>query len=108
MRASVPLTIKLAAATRCPGCIFGVRELWADGGDLFGVDAQIGERRFGLLYVKLTVARQARKRGSGNIFRVDFEMFSQMFAIVAAAESVGAQRLQASGQPGSELIGHSL
>ena len=44
----------------------------------------------------------------GDRFGVHLEVAAQIFAIIAAPEAIGSQRLHAAGQPRRHLVGHHL
>lgn len=56
-------------------------------------------------FVQLIFVRERRQRGNDGGFGIHFEEAAEAFAGIAAAKTVGAKRGQASGNPGSDLVG---
>src|SRR5258705_7959911 len=71
-------------------------------------EAHLGDRRFRALPVELAAARQCRESCLHHGFRRNLEELPEVLAILAATESVGAERIQPSAKPRCKLIRHGL
>ena len=70
----------------------------------FGIQAQLRDGRLRPLLIELAVASQARQCRRRDGFRAVLEVLPQVLAVVAAPETIGAERDQAAGEPGRNLI----
>src|ERR1700733_2796268 len=70
----------------------------------FGIEPQFDDRRFGALLIEPTVPGQASQGRGRDSFSAVLEMLPQVFAILAASETIGAERDQPAGKPRRDLI----
>src|SRR5258707_8333922 len=76
--------------------------------DLFYIHSQLLQCFLCALGFKLAIPGQSRERCACNRLRVDLKMPAEVLAIVAAAETIGAQGYQTPAQPRRQLVRHRL
>src|SRR5580704_11221476 len=69
-----------------------INRLRRDGVGFFGVDTEVGDGFFDDFFFDFSVEEKLVERGEGDEARVDFKKIAERFAVIAAAEAVGAER----------------
>src|SRR5271155_1369447 len=82
--------------------------LRGDGVGLFAVDAEVGDGFFHDFFFDFSVEEKLVERGESDEARVHFKEIAEGFAVVAAAEAVGAERRDAARNPRADHVRKSF